>query len=489
MAEPATTVDAGRVAAPAVAVRLEGLHKRFGDVEAVRGVDLDIADGEFFSMLGPVRLRQDHRAADDRRLRGAPLRARRARRARTSPRVPPFDRDVNTVFQDYALFPHMSVRAERRLRPAGQEGRAGRAAPSARREALETVRLAGFGDRRPAQLSGGQRQRVALARALVNRPRVLLLDEPLGALDLKLRQQMQVELKAIQRDVGITFVFVTHDQEEALTMSDRIARVQRRPHRAGRDRRATSTSEPATAVRGRLRRHLEPGRRARRPRLSSAGRACAACAPRRSACVGAGARAPDARASARVDGHGRARSSTSAPPPGYVVDLDAGGPLTVAASRTCDTATDAGWTTGAATRCACWRREHERHRPADARPPDPAHAREVVIAPRRARRAQNAIAVGTRAHARARRVRLASSGRSPAADPAASAARSPPPEGRRCARSSAPGRAQVNIVAWAGYAEDGTNDPTVDWVTPFEKADRLPGQRQDRRHLRRDGAP
>jgi putative spermidine/putrescine transport system ATP-binding protein len=136
--------------------------------------------------------------------------------------VPPFDRDVNTVFQDYALFPHMSVaenveygllvkkvsRAERRTRVA---------------EALEQVRLGDHGKRKPSQLSGGQRQRVALARALVNRPTVLLLDEPLGALDLKLREQMQVELKGIQRDVGITFLFVTHDQEEALTLSDRVA--------------------------------------------------------------------------------------------------------------------------------------------------------------------------------------------------------------------------------------------------------------------------
>jgi putative spermidine/putrescine transport system ATP-binding protein len=134
----------------------------------------------------------------------------------------PFERDVNTVFQDYALFPHMSVVQNvaygLRVKGVARAERTRRAA-----EALASVRLDGYGERRPAQLSGGQRQRVALARALVNRPKVLLLDEPLGALDLKLRQQMQVELKAIQRDVGITFVFVTHDQEEALTMSDRIA--------------------------------------------------------------------------------------------------------------------------------------------------------------------------------------------------------------------------------------------------------------------------
>jgi putative spermidine/putrescine transport system ATP-binding protein len=137
-------------------------------------------------------------------------------------RVPPYDRAVNTVFQDYALFPHMTVgeNVDYGMRVAGvsKGERAKR-----RDEALEMVRLPGYGDRRPAELSGGQRQRVALARAIVNRPRVLLLDEPLGALDLKLREQMQVELKTIQSEVGITFVYVTHDQDEALTMSNRIA--------------------------------------------------------------------------------------------------------------------------------------------------------------------------------------------------------------------------------------------------------------------------
>jgi putative spermidine/putrescine transport system ATP-binding protein len=136
--------------------------------------------------------------------------------------VPPYDRAVNTVFQDYALFPHMTVGQNvaygMRVAKVGKEEQAKR-----RDEALEMVRLPGYGDRKPGELSGGQRQRVALARAIVNRPRVLLLDEPLGALDLKLREQMQIELKTIQREVGITFVYVTHDQDEALTMSDRIA--------------------------------------------------------------------------------------------------------------------------------------------------------------------------------------------------------------------------------------------------------------------------
>jgi putative spermidine/putrescine transport system ATP-binding protein len=137
-------------------------------------------------------------------------------------RLPPYDRPVNTVFQDYALFPHMTVQQNVEyglmVKKVGKGERRERAG-----QALEMVRLSGFGDRKPSQLSGGQRQRVALARAIVNRPRVLLLDEPLGALDLKLRQEMQIELKSIQREVGITFVYVTHDQEEALTMSDRLA--------------------------------------------------------------------------------------------------------------------------------------------------------------------------------------------------------------------------------------------------------------------------
>jgi putative spermidine/putrescine transport system ATP-binding protein len=204
-----------------VAIRLSALCKQFGDVRAVDGLDLDILDGEFFSMLGPsgsgktTVLRMI--AGFERPTSGQVFLA-----GEDVTREPPFVRDVNTVFQDYALFPHMSVQENveygLRVKRVGRADRRRRAS-----EALETVRLDGYGDRRPTQLSGGQRQRVALARALVNRPKVLLLDEPLGALDLKLRREMQIELKQIQRDVGITFVFVTHDQEEALTLSDRIA--------------------------------------------------------------------------------------------------------------------------------------------------------------------------------------------------------------------------------------------------------------------------
>ncbi|NQW72813.1 MAG: ABC transporter ATP-binding protein [Actinobacteria bacterium] len=204
-----------------VAVRLRGLRRQFGDVVAVDNVVLDVYDGEFLTLLGPsgsgkttvLRMIAGFEKPDAGTIELA---------GTDVTRMPPYARDVNTVFQDYALFPHMSVMENieygLRVKKVATPERVERA-----RQALADVRLEGYGDRAPSALSGGQRQRVALARALVNRPRVLLLDEPLGALDLKLREQMQVELKEIQRDVGITFVFVTHDQDEALTMSDRIA--------------------------------------------------------------------------------------------------------------------------------------------------------------------------------------------------------------------------------------------------------------------------
>ncbi|WP_141577167.1 ABC transporter ATP-binding protein [Actinomadura sp. WMMA1423] len=206
---------------PASAVRIRDLRKTFGPVEAVAGVDLDIGDGEFFSMLGPSG---SGKTTVLRLIAGfeRPTSGTIELGGRDVTSLAPFDRDVNTVFQDYALFPHLDV-----LRNV-EYGLKVRRVPKAERreralEALRSVRLDGLGSRRPAELSGGQRQRVALARALVNEPKVLLLDEPLGALDLKLREEMQVELKSIQRRAGITFVFVTHDQEEALTLSDRIA--------------------------------------------------------------------------------------------------------------------------------------------------------------------------------------------------------------------------------------------------------------------------
>jgi putative spermidine/putrescine transport system ATP-binding protein len=203
------------------AIRMAGVSRHFGDVKAVDKLDLEIYDGEFFSLLGPsgsgkttcLRLIAGFEQTTDGHiyLHGEDVVGK-----------PPYERDVNTVFQDYALFPHMTVGQNvayglmiKNVAKAEREYRV--------REMLEMVRLPGMENRKPSQLSGGQRQRVALARALINHPRVLLLDEPLGALDLKLRQQMQIELKSIQQRVGITFIFVTHDQEEALTMSDRLA--------------------------------------------------------------------------------------------------------------------------------------------------------------------------------------------------------------------------------------------------------------------------
>ena len=242
-------------------IRLRAVRKAYGDVVAVDSVDLEIARGEFFTLLGPsgsgktttLRMIAGFELPDSGtvELGGVDV-----------GETAPYDREVNTVFQDYALFPHMTVGENveygMRVRKVDKSERARR-----RDEALEMVRLTGYSERKPAELSGGQRQRVALARSIVNRPRVLLLDEPLGALDLKLREQMQVELKQIQHEVEITFVYVTHDQEEALTMSDRIAIFNEgkieQVGTAGRGLRAA-----CDALRRRLRRRLEPAR-ARRP--------------------------------------------------------------------------------------------------------------------------------------------------------------------------------------------------------------------------------
>ena len=203
------------------AVTFIDVSRHYGSIKAVDRVSFEVTDGEFFAMLGPSG---SGKTTCLRLIAGfeEPTSGQILLRNTSAAGLPPYDRNVNTVFQDYALFPHMNVLqnvayglmvkgVDRKVRNHRAE------------EMLEMVKLAGLGDRKPGQLSGGQRQRVALARALINQPRVLLLDEPLGALDLKLRKQMQVELKALQRVLGITFIFVTHDQEEALSMSDRLS--------------------------------------------------------------------------------------------------------------------------------------------------------------------------------------------------------------------------------------------------------------------------
>jgi putative spermidine/putrescine transport system ATP-binding protein len=205
----------------AAEVSVEGIRKTYGEVVAVADVDLTVADGEFFTLLGPsgsgktttLRVIAGFARPDAGRvtLGGVDI-----------TQQPPYARDVNTVFQDYALFPHMTV-AENVGYGLKVKGMARRERSTKVADVLKMVRLEGYGDRKPVQLSGGQRQRVALARSIVNQPKVLLLDEPLGALDLKLRQEMQIFLKALQRDLGMTFIYVTHDQEEALTMSDHVA--------------------------------------------------------------------------------------------------------------------------------------------------------------------------------------------------------------------------------------------------------------------------
>ncbi len=260
IANPASGQPAAVSGRPAAepAVRVAGLRKHYGGVVALGGVELTVARGEFFTLLGPsgsgkttlLRLIAGFEQPDAGQIELA---------GRIVTRVPPYARNVNTVFQDYALFPHMTVaenieyalRVRRMPKPERRE-KAGRA--------LEMVRLSGLGHRKPAELSGGQRQRVALARAIVNEPEVLLLDEPLGALDLKLRQEMQLELQHVQREVGITFLYVTHDQEEALSMSDRIAVPSGRAARSPSGRRRSACSR--TISRGRRERWWRAARSA-----------------------------------------------------------------------------------------------------------------------------------------------------------------------------------------------------------------------------------
>ena len=272
---------------PVPEIRLVGLTKQFGEVRAVDGVDLEIRAGEFFSLLGPSGC---GKTTTLRMIGGfeLPTGGRIELQGRDVTHAPPDKRPVNMVFQNYALFPHLNVGDNiafglRRRKVADRE--------TTQRvdEALQLVKLAGYQKRKPHELSGGQQQRVALARALVNRPDVLLLDEPLGALDLKLRRPLQVELKRIQTEVGITFVYVTHDQEEALALSDRIAVMHARQGRAARARPRSCTT-PRDAVRGRLHRHDQPAARDRRGR-GRRGRRLALGSGERIRAAGAGLRA------------------------------------------------------------------------------------------------------------------------------------------------------------------------------------------------------
>jgi len=366
---PTAGAAEARASDPTPAVRLEGIRKQYGDdavgrrvaqyvesggqypVVAVDELDLDVADGEFFSMLGPSG---SGKTTTLRMIAGfeQPTKGRILLHGRDVTSIPPFDRDVNTVFQDYALFPHLTVGDN-----VGY-GLMVRKVPKTERvtrvtDALRMVRLEGYEKRKPSQLSGGQRQRVALARALVNRPRVLLLDEPLGALDLKLREEMQIELKAIQQEVGITFIYVTHDQEEALTMSDRLAVFNKgRIEQIGSpaevyERPATRfvagfvgtsnllTGDVAATILGR------PGTFTIRPekiRLAS----------------------PDATSGAdETSASGRIQSVVYlGPDTRYIVDLDAGARLVVTEQNLTTTSTDVVEQQGKAVRLI-WKRQHE----------------------------------------------------------------------------------------------------------------------------------
>jgi putative spermidine/putrescine transport system ATP-binding protein len=353
--DPTTSASTATADRRTPAISLRALTKTFGssggEVRAVAGVDLDVVDGEFLTLLGPSG---SGKTTVLRMIAGfeLPTSGTILLDGADVTRVAPFDRDVNTVFQDYALFPHMNVQQNveygLRVKGVGRTERRRRAL-----EALEGVRLAEYGRRKPAQLSGGQRQRVALARALVNRPKVLLLDEPLCALDLKLREEMQVELKGIQRQVGVTFVFVTHDQEEALTMSDRIA-----VFRAGRIEQVGSPAEvyerPATEfVAGFVGTSNVLGPAAAQHVLGSDG--LWSVRPEKIRLItGDGMVGPDERA---ADGM-VVEVVYAGPTTRFVVDLEVGGRLVVAQQNLRTSSMEVSSLRGTRVRLA-WRREHE----------------------------------------------------------------------------------------------------------------------------------
>ena len=422
---------------------------------AVADLDLDVAEGEFVTLLGPSG---SGKTTVLRLIAGfeQPTAGTVALRGRDVTGVAPFDRDVHTVFQDYALFPHLSVvrNVEYPLRIAGV-GRAERRERA--QDALATVRLDAMADRAPTGPSGGQRQRVALARALVDRPAVLLLDEPLGALDLKLREQMQVELKQIQRASGITFVLVTHDQDEALTLADRVVVFNARPGRAGRAR-ARGVRAAGHRVRRRLRRHLQ---RARAP--APVGRAGAgASGPRRSP-SGRPTRRPGGPDSHDRGGRGaglhrpdhplRGRARRRRPAHGAAAERRrrARRPRARAAGSGCPGARS--------TRSGCTTPSRRRSHPEVTRRPVRVEENDMEHGPRHGR-------AGRRGRPAARRLRRSGGGgrerRRRAAQPA-------PPRPRRYQGPVGAGEGKLSVLAWPGYAEDGSTNPDVDWVTPFEQ--------------------
>ena len=423
------------------AVRLDGARKTYGEVVAVDRVDLDILEDEFFTLLGPsgsgkttcLRMIAGFERPDEGRVELG---------GRDVTDLPPYERDVNTVFQDYALFPHMTVGENVRVRAPDREGRQG-GAPAARHarrsswSAWTATRTAG-----PAQLSGGQRQRVALARALVNRPRVLLLDEPLGALDLKLRQQMQHELRTIQGEVGITFVYVTHDQEEALTMSDRLA--------VFADGRIEQVGPPAEVYEHPANEFVagfvgvsniveRDGRALHDP-------------PREGADPG---RAPSRVNGLRVE-EGRIRDvSYVGMVTRFVVELDEGGELQVVRQNLEMSSQEALEQRGRRVRVG-WHGEHAYAIP-DSQEAIPEEGRQLNDW-----RWWSALAVLTLALAA-----LTAAGCGDDDDDGGGGGGGG--DESAALQKVGKGEGEVNLIAWAGYVEDGSTDPAVDWVSDFEK--------------------
>ena len=445
------------------AIRLTGLTKEFGAVTAVDHIDLEIAAGEFFSMLGPsgsgkttvLRLIAGFEQPTDGTIElfGQDV----TRRA-------PFDRDVNTVFQDYALFPHMNVLDNvaygLRVRGIGRKERNERAM-----RALASVRLEQMGARKPSQLSGGQRQRVALARATVVQPKVLLLDEPLGALDLKLREQMQVELKEIQRDLGITFIFVTHDQEEALTLSDRIAvfndgrivqlgtpaELYERPgSRFVADFVGTSNlfdEERSRSILGR------DGHHSVRPEKMTVTRA---------GLDGEGVRnVPGTVVEAIYLGSGVR----------LVVDLDDGTRVTVLEQNVRESRPRRRARRPGRRLVARRRRRAPRHRgpPGDLRLRHPPADRAATSTCTTLHHTQKQERTMKRIPHTARRGAVVGLAIASVALLTACGTTQGGSDGGEAATELGEMEGQLSVLAWPGYAEDGSTDPEVDWVTPFEE--------------------